>query len=584
MPSPTLDPGARQTAAGKNPAPSPAQGQNPPSPKQTIDPKLGSGQGADPSQPSDPKQPNNAAGSSENPGPGKDPSLQNDPKQPSNVLGDNGDPAAGTDPSLLNYPKQPTGDNGEVDPASSPSTPTIAPETTMIVGDHAVVAGTSGIEVDGVEIKPQGPPATISGVVAINQGSSVVIAHQIIPLTTPTASATKISGHAITPLADGVIVDGTVVTPGAIAVAVSSTSVSVDSSNHVYLAGTPYLLPTANAAPSTTLPNGAVAVPLINAVSIYGTTFTAGAPAVYVSGIAISLDPSYNLIWGGTAQALPFPSPLPLIKGQVTTIDGQVVHPLTDGIAIAGTTLTADAPPITVSGTRISLGASALAIGTSTIPIALNSLPQTTGSVTTVAGKVVQLLSNGISVAGTMLTPGAPPITVSGTMISLGSSALVVGSSTVLLPAENPAPFITTVAGEAITAAPNAVEVAGSTLSPGAPGVTVGGTVVSLDPAGELVVGSKTIALEGPSGGGLGGLIMGGFGSGGPFSAPESPSLAGSNKTLGAENGTTLGVQEFQGSARDLKSSISGRLLAVVMVTTAVLGMVYPTKFLLVQG
>ena len=320
MPGPTLDPGAAKTAAGKNTAPSPAQGQSPPSPEKTVDRKLGSGQsgsdsghgdqgeqsgqGAESSQPSDPKQPNNAAGSSEDPGAGKDPSLLNDPKQPSNVLGDNGDPAPGTDPSLPNDPKQPTH------------------ETTMIVGDHAVVAGTSGIQVDGVEIKPQGPPATISGVVAINQGNSVVIAHQIILLTTRTASATRISGHAITPLTDGVIVDGTVVTPGATAVAVSGTSVSVDSSSHVYLAGTPYLLPTANAAPSTTLPNGAVAVPLTNGVSIYGTTLTAGAPAVYISGMAIPLDSSYNLVWGGTAQALPFPTPLPLRKGQITTIYG----------------------------------------------------------------------------------------------------------------------------------------------------------------------------------------------------------------------------------------------------------------------
>ena len=279
-------------------------------------------------------------------------------------------------------------------------------------------------------------------------------------------------------------------------------------------------------------------------------------------------SPWTDTIWCGTAQALPFPTPLPLIKAQVTTIDGQVVHLLTDGIAIAGTTLTADAPPITISGTRISLGALAIAIGTSTIPIALNSLPQTTDPVTTVAGKIVQLLSNGIFVAGTVLTPGAPPITVSGTLVSLGSSALVVGSSTVLLPAESATPFITTVAGEAITAAPNAAEVAGSTLSPGARG-----TLVSLGPAGELVVGSKTIALDGSSGEGLGGLIVRGFGSGGPFSGPETPLIAGSNRTFGAENGTTIGVQVFQGSARDLKSNMPGKLLVGGMATMAVLGM-----------
>ena len=49
MPSPTLDLGARQTAAGENPpGPSPTQGQKSPSPEKTIDPKLASGQEANP--------------------------------------------------------------------------------------------------------------------------------------------------------------------------------------------------------------------------------------------------------------------------------------------------------------------------------------------------------------------------------------------------------------------------------------------------------------------------------------------------------------------------------------------------------
>ena len=161
---------------------------------------------------------------------------------------------------------------------------------------------------------------------------------------------------------------------------------------------------------------------------------------------------------------------------------------------------------------------------------------------------------------------------MSGTLISLGSSALIVGSSTVLLPTEIPTPFITTVAGEAITAAPNAVEVAGSTLSPGAPGVDLGGTLVSLDAAGELVVGSKTIALDGSSGGGLGGLKMAGFGSGGPAPSPASPLVAGASTTTGSRNGTAVGAQAFEGSSRAFKRSM--QLSVVVMIAVAVLGMV----------
>lgn len=597
MPSPTHDPGARNTAAGNNPAPTPAQSQNSPLPQKTMDPPLGlgqsgsgsdpsdqgstgeqSGQVVDPSQPSDTKQPNNAAGDGGDSGSGTHPVLPNDPNEPSNTLGGDSDAAPGTNPSLPNDPKPPSnamggsGDSGRVDSSSSSTdSNTDPPETTISVSGHAVVAGTSGVQVDGVKVKPEGPPATVSGVVTINQGNSIVIAHQIVPISTPTAPTTTISGFAITPLADGVSIDGTVVTPGAAAVAIRGTSVSLDSSSHIYLGGIPYLLPTANPAPSTTLPNGAVAVPLTNGVSVYGTTLTAGAPAVSIMGTAVSLDPSYNLIWGGTAQALPSPTPLPPIGGQVTTIAGQVVQPLSDGISIAGISLTAGAPPIMVSGTRISLGPSALVIGTSTIPIALNPLPLIAGQVTTMAGEAVQWLSDGISVAGTTLTPGAPPITVSGTRISLGSFALMVGSSTVSLPAQVPTPFITTVAGEAITAAPNAVEIAGSTLSPEAPAVTIGGTLVSLDSAGELVVGSKTIALDGSKVGELGGLIIGGFGSGGPFPAPGSPVVPGTNTTTGLGNGTGFGVQLFEGNAHGLKSCMPGKLSTAVMIAITVL-------------
>ena len=278
IPSPTHDPGARKTAVGNEQIPTPTQGQSSLLPEKTTDPKLGLGQsgsgsdsndqggtgeesdqGADPSQRSNPKRPKNAAGNSGDPGLVTDPSLPNDPKQSSKVLGGNGDPAPGTNPILPNDPKQPndakggSGDSGEVNSSSSPSDPILdSSATTISVGDHNVVAGTSGVQVDGVQVKIVGPPATISGVVAINQGNSIVIAHQIVPLSTPAAPATTIASHAITPLADGVSVDGAVITAGAAAVAIAGTSVSVDSSSHLYLGGAPYLLPTANPASPTT--------------------------------------------------------------------------------------------------------------------------------------------------------------------------------------------------------------------------------------------------------------------------------------------------------------------------------------------
>ena len=127
----------------------------------------------------------------------------------------------------------------------------------------------SGVHVDGVKVQSESPPATTSGAVAINQGSSnVVIAHQIVRMFSATAPASTVAGHAKISLPHGVSIDGTFLTPGAAAVAISNTPVSVDSSNHIHLAGVPCLLPTASPAPSTTLFNGAVAVPLGDGVSI----------------------------------------------------------------------------------------------------------------------------------------------------------------------------------------------------------------------------------------------------------------------------------------------------------------------------
>ena len=190
-----------------------------------------------------------------------------------------------------------------------------------------------------------------------------------------------------------------------------------------------------------------------------------------------------------------------LVPGPVTTVNDQIVQPLSNGISIAGTTLTAGAPAITVSGTHISLGPSNIIIGTSSFPVAANRQIWNPGQVITMGGQITQPLSNGISIADTTLTPGASAITISGTPISFGSTALVVGSSSIPLQTEVPQQLITTVAGQAITADPNAVEVQGSTLGPGGSGMTLGRTLVSLDAAGELIVGTRTIPLESASGG-----------------------------------------------------------------------------------
>ena len=317
----------------------------------------------------------------------------------------------------------------------APITNPVPTGTTLSLGSHAVVAGPSGVHVDSVEVNPSQPPASISGGAAINQGNSIVVASQILHLPTLTQqSPTMIAGQTVVPIANGVLIQGTSVTSTS-PVVISGTTISVDKL-HLYIGSKSYPLPTVKPTPVTTLANGAIALPMPNAVSIYRTTITAGAPAATVSGTAVSLDFSSNLIFDGTAQALPsFPQPT-LKANQITTIN------------------------------RVA----------------------------------IQLLPTGISVAGSVLTPGATPITASGSLVTLGSTVLAVGTSSVPVSFGTPHPLITTIGGQVVTAAPSAVKIGSVTLSPGAPGTTLGGTSVSLGSGGSLVVGSQTVVLGAPTG------------------------------------------------------------------------------------
>ena len=188
-----------------------------------------------------------------------------------------------------------------------------------------------------------------------------------------------------------------------------------------------------------------------------------------------------------------------LSEGQTKTLNNQVIEPLSHGISIAGTTLTRGAPPITVSGTPIHFGPSALVVGTSTVPFDPSN-PNPDPLTTTIAGHVITAAPDAIAIAGTTITPGAPPITVSGTPTHFASPALlIIGTST--LPFAAPTQIITTIAGQLITAAPNALTIPGTTLSPGSPGVKVAGTLISLDTSRhQLIVGTKIIALDLASG------------------------------------------------------------------------------------
>lgn len=371
----------------------------------------------------------------------------------------------------------------------------------------------------------------------------------------PLADAISVAGTRLTPGAAPITADGTQISPGFNFLLIGSSSVPIALTSVPLIAGQAKKM------------NGQLIQPLENGLSIASPTLTPGASPITISGTPISLGLS-SLIIGSSSYGVTIPRQS-WIPGQVTTINGQIIQPLTNsGIYIDSTTLTPGASPITISGTPVSLGPSSLIIGSSSFAVPMPRQSWTPSQVTTINGQTIQPLTNGgISIDGTILTPGAPPMTVSGTSISLGSSALIVGSSTISLDSEVPEHLETTVAGQAVTADPTAVEVGSLTLTPGGRGTSLSGTLVSLDPSGQLIVGTKTIPLETMSGG-LGGLVMGGFRPGGPYAT----SLAGPGTVSASGNGTATGnvVQAFEGSGKSSKSTSLWKLTMVVLLATLI--------------
>ena len=318
QPSATQDPGAKKTAAVWNPIPFPSPPKHDVPSKETdpvpiIEPQVPRPQPTD-GDPGAVHQGSAQQGSSSTDPEGQ-PTVQSsnrgDPDLPGNSIQDaskeHSSPAQKGGGSPARVVTSPVGQQSahNANPEGSMTTPIAKfAETTFLLASHAVVAGPSGVHVDGVEVSPNQDPTSISGVAAINEGSSIVVASQIYHIPAPTEQATTmIAGQKAVLVANGVSILGTSIT-GTSSVIISGTTVSVDKT-HIYFGSKVFPLPIVNPASVTTLANGAVALPLSHAISIYGTTLTVGAPAATFSGTTVSLDASSNLIFDGTSQALP---------------------------------------------------------------------------------------------------------------------------------------------------------------------------------------------------------------------------------------------------------------------------------------
>lgn len=565
MPSATQDPGAKNTASdeGMKPVAGPTlaahvpkeTANSVPDPKQTApalvskseDPKASEGSPALPG--SIPygaaSDSNKASGAVGDPGQATRPTTpSSNPKQDS---GSHGDPGQVTDP------KATSGTSGGSDQHDNPKKPSNAPQISdpsnvsphqMSQINNALAPSPQGSQAAPISVQGHDPSSNQQGLppgtVPISPGSPQAGNTQAFPkiespqrntglpsigdsnpVPKPPATTMSVSNHIIAVYASGIHFDGSAVASDQAHVVVSSVmamnpTAGIALSNYVVNMPSPTQPPNVDIQPfpkyGPTVIAGESAQRVSNGISIAGITVTPGAAPITISGTAIAVGSSGIVIGASTVPiATVFPeqfAPANAAKYQPTIILGQIAQPVSNGIFIAGATLTPGASPITVLGTAIAVGLSGLIIGSSTVPLP-TVFPQqaapanaATYEPTTIIGQVAQSVSNGISIAGATLVPGAPPITISGTPVFVGSSDLVIGSDTIPLAAVFPpittnAPQYqpTTINGEKAQLLPDGgISIASTTLTAGASAITFSGTPISVG-SSNLIIGFSTVPL-----------------------------------------------------------------------------------------
>ncbi len=177
-----------------------------------------------------------------------------------------------------------------------------------------------------------------------------------------------------------------------------------------------------------------------SALSMAGTTLSAGESGIDIAGTMVSLQPSGGLIIGDstvlmspTDSSSEFPAAT-TEHGPVLVIGGQTLQANPTSISLAGSVLTAGGSAMTVEGTRISLGTSGgLIVGDSTFPIkpigvsteftTTSMLHHTTGVQST------DSISTADPLSGTTIASDGSEVPIGGTLISMKAPVNSISSS-----------------------------------------------------------------------------------------------------------------------------------------------------------
>lgn len=245
-------------------------------------------------------------------------------------------------------------------------------QNTLTIAGQKLVPDPSGMVIGGSSLVPGGSAITVSntpislgssGILVIGSSTVLVVPTESDPPSTPFATvALTAAGQTFTPDPSSFSIAGTTISAGGPALTIDGTVISLGPSGTLAIGSSTTNLPplgrTYTLAGQTLTLN-----PDSSALTIAGTTISAGGPAVTVHGTVISVQPSGTLIVGSSTIALLSGIPQPTFPSDVN-IDG---FDVTVGSAVVdGVRITPGAAGVTVSGKLVSLdtGGSTLAIGT----------------------------------------------------------------------------------------------------------------------------------------------------------------------------------------------------------------------------
>lgn len=330
-PSPTVDLGARKTAASKVsislPMTSPSTQKSPSlptdvDPESSSDPKhcIEIGQSChvtgdpgkqDPNVPGLPLQSVAAINSNQDPNEKASSIVQNEPKQ-----NDNGDPI-GNDPgqkaagaSQITNPEIAALVGTPEDSKSASKAPDQLPQRIFTtVAGQAITAHPTAVAIAGTTINPGDPAVSIGGTrIALNNAGSLILDSKTVPLPSgsplPETLTTIIANQPITANPTAVTIAGTTLRPGDPAITVGGTPVALNTAGGYFLLGSKTIpfKTTQSAKPLVTKIAGQTITAAASAIAIAGTTLRKGDKGFEIDGTVISLDTAGRFVVGSKTQ------------------------------------------------------------------------------------------------------------------------------------------------------------------------------------------------------------------------------------------------------------------------------------------